>query len=80
MNEAVEEIRNKVQDAFNTAGQMFTRKDTHYGQYKICCEFPDLKEDNLMFPNVSKIVAALGYGSKLFKAIGYLQIPYFRVV
>ena len=53
MNQAVEGLRNKVQEAFNTAGQTFTRKDTHHDQYKICCEFPDLKDDP-MFPNVSK--------------------------
>ena len=52
MNEAVEEIRNKVQEAFNTAGQTFTWKDKGRDQYKLCCEFPDLK-DNPMFPNVS---------------------------
>ena len=51
MNEAVEEIRNTVQEVFNS-GHTFTRKDLQYDQYEICCTFSDLKEYP-SFPNVS---------------------------
>ena len=57
MNEAVEEIRNKVQEAFNTAGQTFTRQDKGHDQYEECCTFWGLI-DNPNFPNVSKITPA----------------------
>ena len=57
MNEAVEEIRNKVQDVFNS-GQMFTREDRQFDQYEICCESSGLTE-NPNFPNVSKIAGAI---------------------
>ena len=53
MNQAVERLRNKVQDAFNTVGQTFMWKDGNEAKrYQICCEFPDLS-DNANFPNVS---------------------------
>ena len=74
MNEAVEEIRNKVQDVFNS-GQTFTREDRQFDQYEICCESSDLTE-NPNFPNVSKIAKATdSYGFYLQnqpKPIGYL--------
>ena len=54
MNEAVEEIRNKVQEVFNN-GQMFTRPEGQPDdQYEICCTFSDLRPDS-NFPNVSEI-------------------------
>ena len=53
MNEAVEEIRNKVQDVFNS-GQTFTREDRQFDHYEICCESSGLTV-NSNFPNVSKI-------------------------
>ena len=51
INEAVEEIRNKVQDVFNN-GQTFTREDRQFDQYEICCESSGLIE-NPKFLNVS---------------------------
>ena len=57
MNEAVEEIRNKVQDVFNS-GQTFTREDRQFDQYEICCESSGLTE-NPNFPNVSNIASSI---------------------
>ena len=53
MNEAVERIRNEVQEAYNTAGQTFMRKDVDATKhYNICCTFENLTT-NPNFPNVS---------------------------
>ena len=57
MNEAVEEIRNKVQDVFNI-GQTLTRQDSNSYQYEICCRSSNLRV-NPNFPHVSKITGKL---------------------
>ena len=51
MNQAVEQIRNKVQKALNE-GRTFTRVEPDADQYTPCCKMEGLKEDP-RFPNVS---------------------------
>ena len=51
MNDAVEQIRDRVEEAFN-GGNIFTRKDTGQEQYELCKQATELSE-HPGFPNVS---------------------------
>ena len=53
MNQAVEQIRTKVQDALNER-RTFTRVKSDADQYTPCCKMEGLKGD-LRFPNVSTV-------------------------
>ena len=58
MNQAVEQIRNKVQKALNE-GRTFTRVDPDADQYTPCCKMEGIKEDP-RFPNVSTVTGTYG--------------------
>ena len=58
MNQAVEQIRNKVQKALNE-GRTFTRVDPDADQYTPCCKMEGLEEDP-RFPNVSTVTGTYG--------------------